>query len=213
MFIFFSIFLSICSTFLNFWGFFLQLFSLLYQLLAGWVCIPTERMVEQTWRWSIETCHLPRPGDDPTNMSQYFASVLFENRRVRLLKWAQLENGSSKVIKNLRRRNVDSEILSIVSLLRWGGCLHPNSLLTVTKPFPHYPRPRHRWEDPRWNHRHVQLFSTVLCWTKRSWESPCVAPSAWKSYWPSLPSLFASDTRLDNNSQMSTNCWQNINQM
>ena len=103
--------------------------------------------------------------------------------------------------------------------LYWGGSVHPNGLLTVTKPLL-----LKVMLSLIWLELSIQIFflrnnilksstslsptrsptsssalcsivqcSIVHCWTKRSLETLSVAPSAWKSYWPSLSSLFASD--------------------
>ena len=103
--------------------------------------------------------------------------------------------------------------------LYWGGSVHPNGLLTVTKPLL-----LKVMLSLIWLELSIQIFflrnnilksstslsptrsptsssalcsivqcSIVHCWTKRSLETLFVAPSAWKSYWPSLSSLFASD--------------------
>ena len=103
--------------------------------------------------------------------------------------------------------------------LYWGGSVHPNGLLTVTKPLL-----LKVMLSLIWLELSIPIFflrtnilksssslsltrsttsssalcsivqcSIVHCWTKRSLETLSVAPSAWKSYWPSLSSLFASD--------------------
>ena len=103
--------------------------------------------------------------------------------------------------------------------LYWGGSVHPNGLLTVTKPLL-----LKVMLSLIWLELSIPIFflrtnilksssslsptrsttsssalcsivqcSIVHCWTKRSLETLFVAPSAWKSYWPSLSSLFASD--------------------
>ena len=149
----------------------------------------------ESWRWSIETCRPPHllmiTQICLHTLHRFFWKMFFWTRLTtqKSKKLNMDHSNPSKAGRNLRRRNADAEIqLSIVSLLREAVPIQIG-LLTVTQPLLY----------------HIAIFivSVFNCWTKRSCESRCVAPSAWKSYWPSLPSLFAQTLvstldRLDN---------------
>ena len=175
----------------------------------GLVWIQTESVPGLTWRWSIETC---RPLT--CSWSHKYVSILctdssgeekFDNS-----KEPELEHGSfqsKQSWKKSEKKKCRCRDIIVHCVFIEGGCPHPNGLLTVTQPLLY----------------HIAIFivSVFNCWTKRSCESRCVAPSAWKSYWPSLPSLFAPTLvwtldRLDN-AQMSikilTKYWPTIDKI
>ena len=154
----------------------------------------------------------PSPAHDHTNMSPYsvlrfFWKMFFWNTgEIDNSKKPELEHGSfqsKQSWKKSEKKKCRCRDIIVHCVFIEGGCPHPNGLLTVTQPLLY----------------HIAIFivSVFNCWTKRSCESRCVAPSAWKSYWPSLPSLFAPTLvwtldRLDN-AQCQLKCWQNINEM